>query len=201
MSRKTLPSSGVLIVHGVGSQIDAKAIEELLRTASGVKAFRVFVEPIAQLNLDDLHRVGSKFMRALRYLVSEHRKHSKQPKDVLLQWAELQHKDARDVYVHQNAASAHFNSSLVYEVPVLKVRRVPAVRSGARRLLDGDANRLLCCGSCQVFAEPLLKTVPPDSSMYALARSLLQTLGRFEPLPSTLPPAESVLQDVIRVRQ
>ena len=73
------------------------------------------------MNIQDLDRVGSNKTRLIRYLVHQHRKLKVSPMETLEQWPKLQLKCSQEVFAHQDEASSIFNSSLAYEIPVLKV--------------------------------------------------------------------------------
>jgi uridine kinase len=78
-------------------------------------------------------------------------------------------KGAREyIFPYQSSAVAMFNSSLPYELAVLRG-----------------------------YAQPLLQTVPESSSMHGEARRLLSMLKFVPPLPSENVPSNSILREFI----
>ena len=72
------------------------------------------------------------------------------------------------IYPYQDDADAMINSSLLYEISVLKI-----------------------------YAEPLLFSVPENSPMYPEALRLINFLRNFLPMPSDQIPNDSVLREFI----
>ena len=140
------------------------------------------------MNVEDLVRVGSNKTRLIRHLVHQHRKLKISPTATLQQWPKLQLQCSEEVFAHQDEASAIFNSSLAYEIPVLKV--IVCVCCMYWSIFDPRHEH-------KVYAEPLLRKVTPESPEYAVARLLLRFLGNFETLPVTVVPQQSVLKDFL----
>ena len=88
--------------------------------------------------------------------------------NTLNRWASVRRGEDRNIFPFQNNADIAFNSSLDYELAVLKV-----------------------------YVEPLLKTIKPDAVEYSEARRLLSFLNNVVPFPPTKVPDKSILREFI----
>ena len=83
-------------------------------------------------------------------------------------WPSVNRGEQKHIYPFQNSADVAFNSSLDYELSVLKF-----------------------------YAEPLLRTVKPGMKEYAEASRLLSFLANFAPIPPQYVPGTSILREFI----
>ena len=107
-------------------------------------------------------------LRLLRRIVRDNRMRGYSPSKTLNSWQSVRNGEERYVFPYQDNANVLFNSSLVYELSVLKV-----------------------------YAEPLLYTVKEDDPEYLAAQKLLELLKCIMPLPSDTVPATSILREFI----
>ena len=90
------------------------------------------------------------------------------PANTINYWNTVRSGEEKHIYPYINNIDRIVNTSLVYELGVLKV-----------------------------FAEPLLYSVKEDSTAYYQARRLINNLKGFYPIPSDYVPDESVLREFI----
>ena len=88
--------------------------------------------------------------------------------DTLSMWPSVRAGENKNIFPFQGSADAAFNSSLDYELSVLKV-----------------------------CAEPLLRTVKPTVREYSEAKRLLSFLDGFLPLSPSIVPSQSILREFI----
>ncbi|MCB9524178.1 MAG: nucleoside kinase, partial [Myxococcales bacterium] len=132
------------------------------------QVFRIFVSPLAQLALDPLTRMHASDVRLLRRLVRDRHGRAKQATDTILRWPKVRAGERTHIHPHQRHADAVFDTSLVYEVAVLKV-----------------------------YAERYLLEVPPHHPAQATAERLLHLLDRWITVyPDHVPPT-SILREFI----
>lgn len=129
---------------------------------------RTYVSAITQLNLDNEHRVSSSDNRLLRRLVRDAQFRGYSAEETLLHWPSVRLGEEQHIFTHQEEADFMFNSSLVYELAVL---RPPAVE--------------------------VLKTVPETSAAYPEARRLLTFLSFVATIDEGTVPHNSILREFL----
>jgi uridine kinase len=132
------------------------------------RAFRIFICPLTQLPFDRVSRVHASDLRLIRRLVRDRHGRATPAASNILRWPSVRLGERRHIFPHQHRADAVFDSSLVYELSVLKV-----------------------------FAERYLLEVPHSSPAYTTAYRLLRLLDRFVTIyPDHVPPT-SLLREFI----
>jgi uridine kinase len=147
-------------IHGLNPQLLGAALE------TGV--FRVFVCPLAQLPFDALTRVHASDVRLVRRIVRDRHSRGHNAADTIQRWPSVRTGERRHIFAYQHHADAVFDSSLIYELAVLKV-----------------------------YAERYLLEVPETHPACSTAFRLLQFLDRFVTIyPDHVPPT-SILREFI----
>ena len=129
---------------------------------------RIYVSAITQLNMDNEHRVSSSDNRLLRRLVRDAQFRGYSAEETLLHWPSVRLGEEQHIFTHQEEADFMFNSSLVYELAVL---RPPAVE--------------------------VLKAVPETSAAYPEARRLLTFLSFVATIDEGTVPHNSILREFL----
>ncbi len=110
--------------------------------------FLIYVSALTTLNLDDHNRIRTTDARLLRRMVRDHNFRNTSPEETLAMWPSVRRGEANFIFPHQEKADIMFNTSLVYELPILKK-----------------------------YAYPLLCDIPQDSPHFTRARSLVKFLN------------------------
>jgi len=110
--------------------------------------FLIYVSALTTLNLDDHNRIRTTDVRLLRRMVRDHNFRNTTPEETLAMWPSVRRGEANYIFPHQEKADIMFNTSLVYELPILKK-----------------------------YAYPMLCDIPPDSPHFTRARSLVKFLN------------------------
>ncbi|MBM4361549.1 MAG: nucleoside kinase, partial [Deltaproteobacteria bacterium] len=159
----TLGTGEVLLlegIHGLNPRLLAALPERSI--------YRVFVCPLAQLPFDALHRVHASDVRLLRRIVRDRHGRGTNAADNITRWPKVRAGERRHIFPFQHHADAVFDSSLVYELGVLRV-----------------------------YAERYLLEVPEDHPSAGTAFRLIRLLDRFVTLyPDHVPPT-SLLREFI----
>ena len=131
--------------------------------------FRIYVSALTTLNLDDHNRIRTTDLRLLRRLVRDYETRNASMEHTLGMWASVRRGEARWIFPYQENADRILNTTLHYEVAVLKR-----------------------------FVYPLLEAVPPDSVHYCAARSIVKFLNYFAEaeVDDEIPPT-SILREFI----
>lgn len=170
---KSLPGGGPTITLGEGHVLLFEGIHglnpELLGTAAPQSAvFRVFVHPATSLPFDRLSSVATSDVRLLRRLVRDRHHRGYRAEETIHRWASVRRGETLHILPFQSFADAVFNTSLVYELSVLKV-----------------------------FADRYLLEVPAGDPALSTAYRLRRMLDRFVTIyPDHVPPT-SILREFI----
>lgn len=111
----TIPSNGILIVegiHGLNERLTAKISKK--------NKFKVYISALTQLNLDNHNRISTTDIRMIRRIVRDSLSRGYGAKDTIKMWPSVKLGEEKNIFVYQEEADAMFNSSLIYELCVLK---------------------------------------------------------------------------------
>jgi uridine kinase len=161
--RMSLEPDEVLILEGI------HALNPMLTPSiPSIMKFRLYVSALSQLNIDDHNRVPTRDIRKLRRIVRDNLFRGYGAIDTLSRWQSVSRGEDRYIFPYQEEADAMFNSSLVFELCVLKT-----------------------------YAEKLLRKINSDVPDYAEARRLLRFLSYFLPVKAEDVPPNSMLREFI----
>ncbi len=158
-----LKENEILIIEGLHALND-----ELLTNIPRSKKFKVYISPLTFLNIDNDNRISMTDLRLLRRIVRDNRTRGYDPSITLNNWRDVRDGEEKYVFPFQDNADVMFNTSLAYELAVLKS-----------------------------YAEPLLYTIRPDNNEYETAKRLLSLLDYVLPIPSEDVPKTSILREFI----
>lgn len=158
-----LKENDILIIEGLHA-----LNENILTNIPKKKKFKVYISPLTYLNIDNDNRISMTDLRLLRRIVRDNRTRGYSPSKTLNSWSDVRRGEEKYVFPYQDNADVIFNSSLAYELAVLKT-----------------------------FAEPLLFTIKEDDPEYLTAKRLLELLKCVLPLPSETVPKISILREFI----
>jgi uridine kinase len=122
---------------------------------------KIYVSAITQMNIDANHRISTSENRLLRRLVRDHKFRGYSPEQTLLRWNSVREGEENNIFPFQEEASFMFNSSLVYELPVLAKYVKPLLDIEEESLAE-KANNLFTFLS---FFEQLDEELVPGTSI------------------------------------
>lgn len=154
----------VLIVEGIHGLNDALSADVPLELK-----FRVYVSALTQLNLDNHNRIRTTDVRLLRRMVRDQRDRDTSVERTMQMWDSVRAGEEKYIFPFQEHADVMFNTSLLYEIAVLKK-----------------------------YAYPMLCSIKPESPYYVRARRLVKFLNYFVDCDaeSEIPPT-SILREFI----
>lgn len=158
-----LKENDILIIEGLHA-----LNEEILTNIPKKKKFKIYLSPLTYLSIDNDNRISMTDLRLLRRMVRDNRTRGYNPSKTLNAWKDVRDGEEKYVFPFQDSADVMFNTSLAYELAVLKS-----------------------------YAEPLLYTIEPDDPEYQNARRLLELLKNVLPIPSETVPKISILREFI----
>lgn len=112
--------------------------------------FKVYISALTQLNLDDHNRIRTTDVRLLRRLVRDRQFRHTSVDHTMSTWDSVRAGEEKYIFPFQEKADVLFNSSLLYELPILKK-----------------------------YAYPMLNEVEEDSPWHLRSRRLLKFLNYF----------------------
>ena len=158
-----LDERSVLIVEGIHGLNPA-----LTPGVPESRKFKIYVSCFTSVALDNVSRIATSDNRLLRRLTRDYRTRGNDALSTLARWESVRRGEEKHIFPYQENSDVMFNSSLFYEISVL------------RR-----------------FAEPILREVPDTVPEYGEAKRMLKFLDNFIPIsPEEIPPT-SLLREFI----
>ena len=158
-----LGADDILLIEGIHTLNDI-----LTKTIDKKNKFKVFITPIIQLKIDDHNRIRTTDLRKIRRIVRDSRFRGWSAEETLKIWHNVDKEAQEYIYPHEDDADFVINSSLSYEMGVLRI-----------------------------YAEPLLYAIKPKSEVYDEAIRLINILRQFLPISSEEVPKDSILREFI----
>lgn len=168
----SLPTGGPEVTMGLGQVLLLEGIHglnpALLDGVAHSNVFRIFVHPAHALPFDRLNVLAPEDVRLLRRLVRDRHQRNYSAADTIMRWPSVRRGELCHIFPYQPNADAVFDSSLVYEVSVLKT-----------------------------YAERYLLEVPPEHPAFTTAHRLRRLIDQFVAIyPDHVPPT-SVIREFI----
>ena len=155
--------SDVLVIEGIHALND-----KMTYRFPADRKFKIYISALTPLNLDDHNRIRTADARLIRRMCRDYSTRGADAKRTISMWSMVRRGEERNIFPFQESADVMFNSSLIYELFVLKQ-----------------------------FAEPLLFSIRPDEEEYDQAQRLLKMLNYFLGVSSENIPSNSILREFI----
>lgn len=159
---KMQPNS-ILVVEGIHC-LNPK-LTELVEEST---KYKIFVSALTSLSIDKMNPIPTTDNRLLRRIIRDYNYRGYSAVNTLNRWPSVRNGEEKNIFPFQENADMMFNTSLVYELGVLKP-----------------------------YALPILLEVPETSPEYAEAARLLNFLSYFKPIPDELIPGTSILREFV----
>lgn len=147
-------------IHGLNPELTADIPDD--------QKFRVYASALTTLSIDDHNWVPTTDNRLLRRMIRDHKYRGVSAVDTIARWQSVRAGEEKWIFPYQENADATFNSSLLFELGVMKE-----------------------------YAEPLLKQVPHNVPEYAEAWRLRMLLSYFSPISEKDIPSTSLLREFL----
>lgn len=156
------PGSILLIegIHGLNPELTASVDDHM--------KYRIFVSALTTISLDDHNWIPTTDNRLLRRIIRDYKYRGTSAVDTIRRWPSVRRGEEKWIFPYQENADSTFNSSLVYELAVLKHR-----------------------------GEEILSHVPHDTSEYCEASRLAKFLGYFNEINEDYLPSTSLLREFL----
>ncbi len=156
-----LREEDVILMEGIHS-----LNEELTSTIPANRKVKIYVSALNQLNIDNHNRVATTDCRLLRRIIRDHQYRGYSAMETMLRWPSVREGEEKNIFPFQENADYMFNSSLTYELGVLRKH-----------------------------AWKLLLSVPNSSAAYTEAQRLLNLLSTVNDIPDALVPYNSLIRE------
>lgn len=130
--------------------------------------FKIYIAPQFVLNLDNDNPVSLTDLRLLRRIVRDRQFRSTDAEKTIEMWSSVRRGEFEWIYPYQEGCDFVFNSSLAYELCVIKK-----------------------------YAMPALAQIQSDSPHFITANRLMKTLKYFKDIPDECVPCNSLLREFI----
>ena len=161
--RKRLGEKDILVIEGIHC-LNPKLTEMM----DDENKFKIYISALTQLNIDEHNRIPTTDGRLIRRLVRDARTRGASAARTISMWPSVRRGEEENIFPYQEQADVMFNSSLLYELAVLKQ-----------------------------YVEPLLFGVDKESEEYLEAKRLLKFFDYFVGIGSEYVPTNSLLREFI----
>jgi len=155
--------SHILVVEGIHGMNP-----DLLLNIEPSKCYKIFISALTQISINNSNPISSTDNRLIRRIIRDNNYRGYSAKDTINRWPSVHEGEDLYIFPYQENADIMFNSSLVYELSVLKK-----------------------------YVEPLLKSVPENDKAYCQASRLLKFLGYFYYMNDDEIPPTSILREFL----
>ncbi len=159
----TLDERSILIIEGIHG-----LNPRLTPSIPDSKKFRIYISCFTSVAMDNLSRIATTDNRLLRRLTRDYKQRGADALHTLSRWASVRRGEERHIFPYQENADVMLNSSLFYEISVLRP-----------------------------YAEKILREVPDTVPEFDEACRMLKFLDNFIPIPSEEIPPTSILREFI----
>ncbi|MDE5969541.1 MAG: nucleoside kinase [Muribaculaceae bacterium] len=147
-------------IHGLNPQLTA-SIEEKMK-------YRVYVSALTTLSIDDHNWIPTTDNRLLRRIIRDYKYRGTSAIETIRRWPSVRRGEEKWIFPFQENADSTFNSSLIFELGVIKD-----------------------------YAMNVLRDVPHDAPEYSEAYRLMKFLSFFSPIGERIIPPTSLLREFL----
>jgi uridine kinase len=147
-------------IHGLNPELTAH-IDERMK-------YRVYVSALTTISIDNHNWIPTTDNRLLRRIIRDYKYRGTSAVDTIRRWPSVRRGEERWIFPYQENADATFNSSLLFELGVMKE-----------------------------YAEQILREVPRDVPEYGEAYRLRKFLSYFLPIGDSMLPSTSLLREFL----
>jgi len=147
-------------IHGLNPELTS-GIEEKMK-------YRVYVSALTTLSIDDHNWIPTTDNRLLRRIIRDYKYRGTSAIETIRRWPSVRRGEEKWIFPYQENADSTFNSSLIFELGVMKE-----------------------------YGESILRNVPNDTPEYAEAYRLRRFLGFFRQIGEHGVPSTSLLREFL----
>ena len=153
----------VLVIEGIHCLND-----KLTNKIAKDQKYKIYISALTVLNMDRYNRISTTDTRLVRRIVRDYQFRGYDAKHTIATWHSVNNGEEKNIFPYQEEANSIFNTSLIYELNVLKG-----------------------------VVLPLLKEIKQEEAEYAEAQRLINMLKYFETIPADYVPTNSLLKEFL----
>lgn len=158
-----LESDEVLVIEGIHCLND-----KLTSKIAKDQKYKIYISALTVLNMDRYNRISTTDTRLVRRIVRDNQFRGYSAKQTIATWHKVNNGEEKNIFPYQEEANSIFNTSLIYELGVLKG-----------------------------VVMPLLEEIKPEEPEYAEAIRLINMLKYFETITPEYVPTNSLLKEFL----
>lgn len=158
-----LKPNSIIVIEGIHA-LNPKATSSIERD----KIYKLYVSAMTSISMDNTSYISTTDNRLIRRIVRDYQFRGCSALDTIRRWGSVRTGEEKYIFPYQNEADYQFNSSLFFEIGVLKP-----------------------------YVEQLLTEVPENTQEYSEATRLMEMLNYFTPIPAKIVPSTSLLKEFI----
>lgn len=158
-----MQSNGILVIEGIHGLNN-----KLTSSISNNNKFKIYVSALTQLNVDYHNRIPTTDTRIIRRIVRDNHFRGFDAARTISLWSNVRRGEEKNIFPYQEQADIMFNSSLIYELSVLKQ-----------------------------YVEPMLFQIDKTMPQYSEAKRLIKFMDYFLGAPTEDIPNNSIIREFI----
>ena len=158
-----LAEDEVLVIEGIHCLND-KLTERIPQD----QKYKIYISALTVLNMDAINRISTTDTRLIRRMARDSKFRGYTAQNTISTWDNVNRGEEKNIFPYQEQADSIFNTSLIYELGVLKDDVVP-----------------------------LLEKITRDEPEFAEAQRLLEILRYFKSIPKDMVPSNSLLREFL----
>lgn len=147
-------------IHGLNEKLTCSIAKE--------NKYKIYISALTQLNIDDHNRIPTTDVRLIRRIVRDNTYRGRSAEITILSWPSVRAGEEKNIFPFQEEADLMFNSTLAYELCILKKS-----------------------------VEPLLQKIEKGTPAYMEAKRLLQFLYYFKEIEENMIPKNSIIREFV----
>jgi len=158
-----MQKNSILVIEGIHC-LNPK----LTSSVSEDTKYKIFVSALTSLSIDSQNPIPTTDTRLIRRIIRDFNYRGYSASDTLRRWQSVRDGEEKNIFPYQENADVMFNTSLIYELAVLRP-----------------------------YAMPILLAVPECEPEFAEAIRLIKFLGFFKPVSDDMIPGTSILREFV----
>jgi len=158
-----LKADQILVIEGIHCLND-----KLTSKIAKEQKYKIYISALTVLNMDRYNRISTTDTRLVRRIIRDYQFRGYDAKHTIATWHMVNNGEEKNIFPYQEEANSIFNTSLIYELGVLKGLVIP-----------------------------LLKEITQQDSEYAEATRLIEILRYFKTIPEEYVPTNSLLKEFL----
>lgn len=153
----------ILVIEGIHGLND-----KLSYSLDSSNKFKIYISALTQVNIDEHNRISTTDGRLIRRIVRDARTRGTSAKETINRWESVRAGEEKNIFPFQEQADVMFNSSLLFELAVMKT-----------------------------YVEPQLFAIQQGDPAYFEAKRILKFLDYIVPVPSDIIRKDSIIREFI----